>query len=499
MFKRVESFLFRNRALFFLLLVIIILRVPTLFEPHRYADEEIYLTLGQGLRKGLVFYRDIHDNKPPLLYFIAALAGNLFWLRLILLITHAAGVVFFWKLASLVFERKRWAIITSTWIFALGSTLPRLEGNIANGENFMIVPAILGAYYLYRTLVKPGKFDRLWVYPVVGLLFSVAFLFKVPIAFDFVGLVVFWWMFADSSFSLKAAFRKFESKKLWLMVAGFVIPIILSIAYYAMLGAFTPYFRSALLQNIGYLSTWGGESQGLMHNPLVWRGLVVAGITLLLLAISKKLSLASKFVGLWTLFSMYGALLSSRPYPHYLLEPLVPVSLLISLAILQNKINRWVPIFLILLIFAAYKQSSFWYYPTFSYYKNFIALALGEKSWDDYLELFAAKRNYTISDYLKQRTDKEDRIFVWGTEPAIYALTDRLPVGRYTVSYHIVDFSAHEETIRALQAKPPLYVVVVDDLEQFPGLSQFLEKNYEKETEIEGIPLYRHLESGKVT
>jgi len=49
---------------------------------NRYADEDIYLTLGQGLKKGLVFYRDIHDNKPPLLYVMAAVAGNVKVFRL---------------------------------------------------------------------------------------------------------------------------------------------------------------------------------------------------------------------------------------------------------------------------------------------------------------------------------------------------------------------------------------------------------------------------------
>lgn len=45
----------KNEGLILILLLVAVLRIPGLFEPNRYADEDIYLTLGQGLRKGLVF------------------------------------------------------------------------------------------------------------------------------------------------------------------------------------------------------------------------------------------------------------------------------------------------------------------------------------------------------------------------------------------------------------------------------------------------------------
>ena len=176
---KLPSFVSRYRFLILVLFVVFILRVPSLMEPHRYADEEIYLTLGQGLRKGLVFYRDIHDNKPPLLYVIAALAGNLFWLRFLLLVVHAIGVIIFWKLAQLVFNQHHKAVFASTSIFAILSTLPFLEGNIANGENFMIVPALAAVFILYRALKFPSKQKSPWTYPLIGVLFATAFLFKI--------------------------------------------------------------------------------------------------------------------------------------------------------------------------------------------------------------------------------------------------------------------------------------------------------------------------------
>ncbi len=68
-----------------ILFSIFLFRLPSLYEPFWYGDEGIYLVLGQAVRKGLVLYRDIHDNKPPLLYWLAAVSENLFWFKFILL------------------------------------------------------------------------------------------------------------------------------------------------------------------------------------------------------------------------------------------------------------------------------------------------------------------------------------------------------------------------------------------------------------------------------
>src|SRR3990167_3767910 len=118
MWKRGVSWVVKQEWLIVVLVVVVILRIPTLFEPYWYGDEGIYLTLGQAVRQGLVLYRDIFDHKPPLLYWFAALAGNVFWFRFILLVWHGATVVLFWKLAKKLFETKEKATLLSTSLFA---------------------------------------------------------------------------------------------------------------------------------------------------------------------------------------------------------------------------------------------------------------------------------------------------------------------------------------------------------------------------------------------
>ena len=86
--NQITSFLNQHELLLVLLLLVITLRLPSLFEPFWYGDENIYLAIGQSIRHGQILYRDITDypNKPPLIYLFAALASNVANFRFILLL-----------------------------------------------------------------------------------------------------------------------------------------------------------------------------------------------------------------------------------------------------------------------------------------------------------------------------------------------------------------------------------------------------------------------------
>src|SRR4030043_720965 len=97
MIKKFYNFFHIPNWLFFLLLLVIIFRIPNFFEPYSYGDETIYLTLGEGIKKGVTLYKNLHDNKPPLLYITAAAAGNLFWFKAILLFSSLLGITIFFR------------------------------------------------------------------------------------------------------------------------------------------------------------------------------------------------------------------------------------------------------------------------------------------------------------------------------------------------------------------------------------------------------------------
>ena len=161
-----------------LMAIVFILRIPSFFEPYYYGDEMVYLTLGQGVRQGLTLYKDIHDNKPPLLYLTAAAAGNLFWFKIILAFWNLITIVVFYKLAKLLFDKNEKAQKIATWIFGLLTTLPLLEGLTANSELFMIVFTILALLILLKEKVRSKHVF------LAGILFGIGALYKIPAAFD---------------------------------------------------------------------------------------------------------------------------------------------------------------------------------------------------------------------------------------------------------------------------------------------------------------------------
>src|SRR3989344_6083860 len=137
-----------------ILALVLILRIPSFFEPYYYGDEMIYMTLGQGVRQGMTLYKDLHDNKPPLLYLTAAISENLFWFKAILAFWSLLTVALFYKLSVVLFEKNLKAHKVATLLFAILTTIPLLEGNIANAELFMLGPTILAFLFLLGKELK---------------------------------------------------------------------------------------------------------------------------------------------------------------------------------------------------------------------------------------------------------------------------------------------------------------------------------------------------------
>ncbi|PIS09286.1 hypothetical protein COT75_02155 [Candidatus Beckwithbacteria bacterium CG10_big_fil_rev_8_21_14_0_10_34_10] len=487
----------RNIKLILLGIIILnlILRTPSLFDPVSYGDECIYLTLGQAFNKGFSFYRDIHDNKPPFLYFMAALAGGkLFWLRLITIIWNSLNIILIYKLGKKLFKKKEPGLL-GAFLFFIFTFLP--EGRIANGEIFMVLPASLGLYFSlkatdFKTRVKkivPEKKKNIYWF-LTGFFFSLAFLFKVPIAFDFIGLILGFFVFLKKK--PKNILSSFKEKPLYLAIFGFSLPIVLSIFYYTLKGAFVPYFRSALLQNIGYLSSWGGSNIGLYI-----RALLILILTVFLFRWRQKLSFVFCLLFLMTLYGLFGVFLSERPYPHYLIE-IAPWLALLLVQVLKDKNKKEILLSLVLFLLTIFGvfNYKYWWYPNLPYYKNFIKFGLKISQKDDFFRFFGEKtlNDYRVAKYLKIRSQKQDNLFVWGDGACIYALSERLPPGRYTVNYHIYDFNGYSETLGAIKEKKPKFIVLLDSAKKdFPELRTHLALHYFKVNQIGEAIIYKKI------
>jgi hypothetical protein len=478
--------------LFGLLCVVLILRIPSFFEPYSYGDEMIYLSLGEAIRRGIPLYSQIHDNKPPLLYVTAAIAGSLFWFKVILALWHLVTVFIFWKLAEKLFPKNRKLHIISTIIFALITTLPLLEGNIANAEIFMIGPTMLAFYVL---LSKKLNFKNIFF---SGILFSVATLYKVPAAFD-MPAIIFLWVIALKKANI-SNIKKILQNSIYL-AAGFFAPILLTFIWYFLRGAAFEYLVAAYLQNFGYLSSWRPDDVQKSflekNSPLLIRAFVVFVGHIILYVRRKKLSKEFIFISSWLLLSLFAVTLSERPYPHYLVQSVPAVSLLLGMFFaLKNFEQVLVIVPLTLFVFVPY-YFNFWRYPTVPYYRNFIKFATGGLDRDAYLATYGSHvpRNYKISNFIASSTQKNEKVFVWGDGSSIYALSRRLPPGRFVADYHIRDFSTPEETIEVLNSDMPSFIIVLPNTNPFTELNSLINNNYVLVETIDGAEIWKLLNS----
>lgn len=499
--KNLKKFLL-DHWLGLLLIVVLLLRIPSLSEPFTYGDEGVYLTLGQAFRRGLVLYRDIHDNKPPLLYLLAAAAGSFEIFRLLLFFWSLATILLFYKLSHFLFEKNKLAVIASTSALALLTSLRSFEGNVANAENFMMLPIIAGVFLITKGLDLSGlreapsarraKTRGLLPFLSAGILFSLATLFKVPAAFDFAAMIVCIFLVTK-----KKNYQLLITNYLALLI-GFLLPILTTTVYYTFQNALSQYLTSAFFHNLPYLSSWAADQPQAagLPLPLLSRCLAVFFLILILFAIKKKVSFITQLTLVWFGFSWLAALLSSRPYPHYLLQILPPLSLAFGL-FFEKRIKvsqeKFVPGVLLITLVATFFAFQFWYYPNLPYYLNFYRFLLGAQSREKYSAYFGdqTKTIYQIANYLKTHTLSEEKIFIWGNDPYLYALAGRLPVGRYTVAYHIHDFNGYQETIEALSKAQPRYLIVTgSESRPFPELQMFVRENYFLETEINDSQIF---------
>lgn len=419
----------KNKTAWLLLLVgfiFVIFRLPSLTEPHWYGDEGIYQVVGRAILQGRVLYQEIWDNKPPMLYLLYALvSGNLYAIKLLSLISGLLSVFAFYLLSGKLFTHPKTRYV-SVFIYTVLFSAPILEGNIANAENFMLLPVILAAYYTlcYRETRKVGQLI------VAGLLLSFAVIIKIVAIFDFSAFL---------TFLLLAGYaerERFKIKPYFYYLLSITPLFVLCVVYFFLNGALVDFMGAVFVQNVSYV----GEENAFIFpmGTLIFKTVFLSLSILAIALYSKKISIATLFIYLWTVFGFYNAFFSDRPYTHYLLVLLPAFSLLCGL-LLEYRKKRVVTIILIsVILFFAYNRFQI-YRKTISYYQNYIAFMTGVKDIVSYENFFDSNtpRDYDIANFIDMNVMRHEEVFLWSDSAQIYALSNKLPISKYIVAYHI--------------------------------------------------------------
>lgn len=481
------------RFLIVVCVLFVLLRIPSLIEPAWYGDEGIYQVVGSGIREGRVLYKEIWDHKPPLLYVIYAIANSdLYYVKLLSLLAGLASIFPFFKLArALLRTKKAYYIATGIYVIGLGS--PVIEGNIANAENFMVLPILWGFYSFLRYVTT----QRIKYILFSGVMFSISCLLKAVSIFD-VATIFILLLFINlgvsapriSLITLKrsSVFKNIKARTriaIPFLVAFSILPL-LTVLYFISHQALSPFLESVLSDNVSYV---GYDNSWLFPMGAI----VVKGIALLiglgmLIYFRQKIGFIGFFILLWLMLSLFNTFFSQRPYSHYLIVLLPSFSLYVGYVF----IKQWDTLTKVIILFAVWMliTSAFsFYHKNVAYYFNYIAFVTNLKSLNSYQSFFDSKTPsyYSIAEFVKTHTTDQENIFFWGESGQVYTLSEKLPPGRFIVSYHIMSTPKNmDDTRRALQKTNPKYII---SNKNTPELEQF-SNGYKLKYSLDGTEIY---------
>ena len=332
-------------ALLIIVLSLIVLSQanPGLSLPDR--DYGIFSYIGQQIVLGKLPYKDAWDHKPPAVFYVDALglwaAHGLRWgIWAIEFICLAAAI---WL--SYILIKKLWGVFPALcaiaiWIFGLNITLQ--GGNIT--EEFPL-PLHFLALILFLRLAKSP--DNVWDGLLIGLAFSISFLFRANNAMVETAVVLTLWLI----WIFQRNFRVLLRQMIW-MAIGALIPILITSIYFWALGIFKAMFDASITYNIIYSETKFNGASGLIAGLqnlglAAWIGLIGYGIVLFLLIrqwrAKTKPSAMLIFLLIGCPFAVAVTDPAQRNYGHYFVNWLPFIALLTGLTFytIQNLIPKF--------------------------------------------------------------------------------------------------------------------------------------------------------------
>jgi len=295
-------------------------KTSPLYWTNDWVDPNAFMTVGRGIIHGLVPYRDLFEQKGPLLYFIHALASftgnNFFGIYLIQSLLLTSSLILFYKLGRLYLPEYLALIVTGLLPFLMLNGSWYEAGDSA--EEFAF-PAVLSLIYLiFRG--NAGWQD----YYIQGLLFGSLFWIKYTMIGPWLGFFLF------------VFFQRQFWKLLLSSLAGFLtisLPILLYFLANGALGdLFEVYFKvnmTAYPRAQGDLLAHFGNALSILGGFLLSQPLLTAIFILGLfgLLLRRNLAILIFLVSFLTtvLAQFYGGIVF--PYYLFILIPFVAVGL----------------------------------------------------------------------------------------------------------------------------------------------------------------------------
>jgi 4-amino-4-deoxy-L-arabinose transferase-like glycosyltransferase len=454
-------------------LAILVLRLPSLFEPAWHTDEGIFAAVAQRMLEGGQLYADAWESKPPLFLYLYVGLFKLFdpgVLPLRLAATTSAigtHLAIYFVARRLELTHRQGLLAAAVLGVLLG--VPFWEGTLALTEVFTVLPTALAVLCVLSWQTRSGSGGGgVGLLLVAGLLFGAAFLFRQTsvLAAAAVGA----WLILAGGQWLRAGF---------LLSTGFAAAVVPVVAAFAVLGEFYWFWDANVAFFLFYVPS--GQELPFAARPLIALPVL---LTLACLAYYRRLGATPRWglPALWLVFMLAGAMLTGRPYSHYMLQAFPPLALLAAmiapwvrlswrpraksapaLALAGSLVLLWL---LVVMPMFAGNPFAMRYTRGPAYYVNFTAWMLGlrsERAYNDFFDL-RVNQTYALAEVLRGLRAEGQKVYIWGEYPWVYALARVEPATRYTTSFYVL-LLPHLDTRlgHTLERERPAFVVVFDD------------------------------------
>lgn len=294
------------------------------YPTNDWVDANAFMTVGKGMMRGIVPYRDIFEQKGPILYLIFGIASLIsdtsFIGVFILEIIFMTGTLYYSYLIMKMFLSDKASLLLLP-IFLLLITTQASFTHGASCEEFMFLPEVITLYYFIKHFKKRElKYNE---YFIVGLLAGIVLLTKYTslgtwFAFQLLMII--------SYFKKKEYSKAFKTSLAFL--SGMIIPIIAFLIYFAVNKGINDFINVYFIVNMTAYSekiTLIGRFIKLFMSffmSLFNNGIIVIALSILYPILIWKLSLKREvkwYLIIIYIFTILGAFYGLKNYVYYVL------------------------------------------------------------------------------------------------------------------------------------------------------------------------------------
>jgi 4-amino-4-deoxy-L-arabinose transferase-like glycosyltransferase len=450
------------------ILFIAFVRIRLLSTPLE-RDEGEYAYMGQLLLEGYAPFAKAYNMKLPGTSMMYALSMSIFGqttvgVHLGFLLVNVGTILMLFVGIRRLFNPLTAFVASST--FALLTLSPALLGLAAHATHFVVFYAVAGLLVLQRALTREKKTLLLFA---SGLLLGASVLMKQPgAAFALIALLA-----VTYHRGLVARVSLLETLKSVSAVAiGVLVPLLLLLAWLHSAGVFDRFWFWTFEYGSQYASAVGWY-EGKMYlesffrstfgqNGGLWSFAIAGALTL---GFSGFESHRKVFVIAIVLISFLAVCPGFYFREHYfvLFAPAVGLLAGIGADFIRNRIvagwstgwPSWLAVGMFMIASAAGVVR------LRSYYLEYSPEEVANKRYRGN----AFTESVRVADYIRQHTNKEDRIAVLGSEPQIYFYADRLSATGYIYTYSLMEPQPYNgrmqaEMIEEIEASKPEMVAL---------------------------------------